>query len=120
MSIENPTPEELAIRDLALSYPGAHEDFPWGERALKVKGKVFVFLHGNEKGVGLSVKLPLSAPEALMRPGCSPTGYGLGKSGWVSARFPSDEPFPLELIRTWVHESYLAVAPKKLIAQLLK
>ena len=29
---------------LALSYPGAHEEFPWGERVVKVKGKVFVFL----------------------------------------------------------------------------
>ncbi len=28
-----------AIRKRALSYPGTHEDFPWGESAFKVKGK---------------------------------------------------------------------------------
>ena len=36
-----------ALRDYALSFPGATEDFPWGERVAKVKGKVFVFLGGD-------------------------------------------------------------------------
>ena len=32
------------LRKRALGYPGATEDHPWGETAIKVNGKVFVFL----------------------------------------------------------------------------
>jgi predicted DNA-binding protein (MmcQ/YjbR family) len=103
------------LRDFALGFPGAREEFPWGERVVKVGKKVFVFL-GMDEGdeIGLSVKLPASGPMALLLPFATPTGYGLGKSGWVSARFgPSDDP-PLGMLRAWIDESYRAVAPKKL------
>jgi predicted DNA-binding protein (MmcQ/YjbR family) len=107
------------LRAFGLGYPEAHEDHPWGEIALKVRGKVFVFLGGNEDGgLGLSVKLPRSQTAALDQPWAQPTGYGLGKSGWVSARFAPDEAPPLELLREWIDESYRAVAPKKLVAAL--
>lgn len=111
-------PYELALRDFALGYPGAHEDFPWGDRVLKVKGKVFLFLGARDGGLGLSVKLPHSNAAALMLPFASPTGYGLGKSGWVSAQFPKRVKPPMEMLRQWIDESYRAIAPKKLVAQL--
>ena len=64
--------------------------------------------------LGLSVKLPSSGEEALDLPFARPTGYGLGKSGWVTARFePGDRP-PFELLKDWITESYRAIAPKKL------
>src|SRR4029079_16678362 len=75
------------LRDFALAYPGAHEEFPWGERVVKVKGKVFVFLGRDEEDFGLSVKLPQSRLMPLDLPYTSPTAYGLGKAGWVSAQF---------------------------------
>jgi predicted DNA-binding protein (MmcQ/YjbR family) len=106
---------KAALRAHALGYPGAREEFPWGERVVKVGKKVFVFL-GMDEGdeLGLSVKLPSSGPMALLLPFATPTGYGLGKSGWVSARFgPSDDP-PIGLLREWIDESYRAVAPAKL------
>jgi predicted DNA-binding protein (MmcQ/YjbR family) len=79
---------DALLRAHALSYPEAVEDFPWGERVVKVRGKVFAFLgRPEEGGLGLSVKLPGSAMLALDLPFASPTGYGLGKSGWVTARF---------------------------------
>ncbi|HYH98280.1 MmcQ/YjbR family DNA-binding protein [Hyalangium sp.] len=109
---------ELALRDLALGYPGAHEDMPWGHRALKVKGKAFLFMGHEGGGLGLSVKLPQSNSAALMMPFATPTGYGLGKSGWVSASFAKGEKPPMEMLRQWVDESYRAVAPKKLVDQL--
>jgi predicted DNA-binding protein (MmcQ/YjbR family) len=84
------------LREYALSFPGATEDFPWGERVAKVNGKVFVFLGVDPVAggpMGLSVKLPNSGSDALDLPFAKPTGYGLGKSGWVSALFePSDTP----------------------------
>ena len=106
------------LRAFALGYPGAAEEFPWGERVVKVKGKVFVFLGRDDDGLGLSVKLPQSRLMALGLPFASPTGYGLGKSGWVTVQFgPRDKP-PMDLMRAWIDESYRAVAPKKLVATL--
>ena len=112
------SPAEAALRKHALSYPEAHEDFPWGERVVKVKGKVFLFLGKHEEKLGLSVKLPSSASFALGLPFASPTAYGLGKSGWVTARFARREKPPLELLMKWIDESYRAVAPKRLVAGL--
>jgi predicted DNA-binding protein (MmcQ/YjbR family) len=108
------TLSKAALRDFALGYPGAREEFPWGERVIKVGKKVFVFLgmaDGDE--LGLSVKLPESGPMALLLPFAQPTGYGLGKSGWVSARFVASDDPPLGMLREWIDESYRAVAPKK-------
>lgn len=107
------------LRRFALSYPEAHEDHPWGETVVKVKKKVFVFLgHPEGGGVGLSVKLPQSNLLALDLPFTSPTGYGLGKAGWVTADFKPKEKPPIELLKQWIDESYRAVAPKTLVARL--
>ncbi len=110
--------EERALRAHALAYPGAHEAFPWGERVVKVGAKVFVFMGRRDGGLGLSVKLPGSASLALALPFASPTAYGLGKSGWVTARFAPRERPPLELLKRWIDESYRAVAPKRVVATL--
>ncbi len=108
-----------ALLKAALAYPGAEEHHPWGETVVKVKGKVFIFLgHGEEHEFGCSVKLPHTGMTALTLPFCEPTGYGLGKAGWVSARFKKGDQPPLPLLLQWLDESYRAVAPKKLVAQL--
>lgn len=109
---------EAALRSHALSYPEAREDFPWGERVVKVRGKVFLFLGRPEDGLSLSVKLPGSASFALGLAFASPTGYGLGKSGWVTARFARRQKPPLDLLRRWIDESYRAVAPRRLTSTL--
>jgi len=105
------------LRAFALSLPEAREEFPWGERVIKVRKKVFVFLGmPDAPGVTLSVKLPESGDVALSLPHTEPTGYGLGRAGWVSARFPPEETPPPSLLREWILESYRAVAPAKLAA----
>lgn len=107
-----------ALRKRALAYPEAVEDFPWGESAFKVRGKVFLFLHRDGEGLSFSMKLPDSADAARMLPFAEPAGYGLGRSGWITARFgPKDAP-PLDLLLEWLEESYRAIAPKKLSALL--
>jgi predicted DNA-binding protein (MmcQ/YjbR family) len=110
-----PTAHERALHDVALAYPEATLDYPWGEMAFKVNKKVFLFLGIGRARVSGSVKLPLSAVDALSLPNTSPTGYGLGKYGWVSFSLPQDEPLDLETLRAWVDESYRAVAPKRLV-----
>jgi predicted DNA-binding protein (MmcQ/YjbR family) len=109
---------ERALRDKALSFPETNEEFPWGERAIKVRGKVFLFMYGTDAVLKLSVKLPQSADAALLLPFCEPTGYGLGKSGWVSASFEQKDAPPIDMLLEWLEESYRAVAPKKVSAQL--
>lgn len=114
------------VRAHALSYPEAWEDFPWGESVIKVRKKVFLFLgkpDDPDVAFGMSVKLPDSHEPALTLPFTEPTGYGLGKAGWVSATFTTTAfrtgtAPPLDLLLEWVDESYRAVAPKTLVAQL--
>src|SRR6478672_2254440 len=82
---------EEKLRQFALAYPEAVEEFPWGERAIKVRKKVFVFVEADGGGLRLSLKLPDSAGFALSQPFVTPTGYGLGKAGWITARFDKGE-----------------------------
>jgi predicted DNA-binding protein (MmcQ/YjbR family) len=109
---------EKELRDFALRYPEAAEEFPWGERVIKVNKKIFVFLGRSDGCLSVSTKLPNSGVAALTLPFAEPTGYGLGKSGWVTARFSSDQKPPVQLLCRWIDESYRAVAPKKLIDRL--
>ena len=86
---------------------------------LKAKGKVFVFLgRRDEEKLRFSVKLPQSGDRVLDQPWAEPTGYGLGKSGWVTLSFDSrDVPADAELCK-FVEESYRAVAQKTLVKEL--
>ena len=111
-----------ALRRFALGLRGATEHFPWGERVVKVAGKVFVFLGADplpDGEMGLSVKLPESGRETLELPFTNPTGYGLGKAGWVSASFSAKDAPPLAMLEDWILESYRAVAPKRILAKLV-
>src|SRR6185503_6028858 len=105
---------EAALRAHAMAKPEATEHFPWGERAIKVKGKVFLFMYADATKLSLSTKLPDSSGVALMLPFAQPTGYGLGKAGWVSASFETGSTPPVELLCSWIDESYQAIAPAKL------
>jgi predicted DNA-binding protein (MmcQ/YjbR family) len=106
------------LRRFALSHPEAVEEFPWGDRTIKVRGKIFVFLGRGDGSLNLTVKLPQSAEAALGLPFTSPTRYRLGRSGWVSARFPEGSEIPLDMFRDWIDESYRAVAPATLVRAL--
>ena len=106
------------LRGYGLTLPEAAEEAPWGHCALKVRKKTFVFLNVEETELSLSVKLPVSRDFALIFDFAEPTGYGLGRSGWVTARFEPDHQPDLELLQRWIAESYRAVAPKKLAALL--
>ena len=116
MAVSTMVKAGAALRRRALGYPEVCEEFPWGERALKVRKKAFVFMHYDQRHLTLSVKLPASHGAALMLSFAEPTGYGLGKAGWVTARFGRGSRPPLQLLAAWLSESYQAVAPAKLAA----
>jgi len=104
------------VRTFALSLPEASEEHPWGEDVEKVRGKIFVFL-GSTASRRMTVKLDESHAHALSIDGAEPTGYGLGKSGWVTVPLRAAG-VDVALLRDWVEESYRIVAPKGLVAEL--
>jgi predicted DNA-binding protein (MmcQ/YjbR family) len=110
--------EKLAtqLRAIALAYPETYEESPWGDRVVKVRGKIF-FLCGVHEGLlYATVKVPKSGREILKRPNAEPTHYGMGKHGWVTLKFKKPTEVPVEELRGWMNESFIAVAPKKLSA----
>jgi len=108
------------LSDVASALPGSHLDFPWGERVVKVGPKIFVFLGSDDPAAGsagVGLKLRDSHDEAMATPGARPSGYGLGKAGWVSIPLAGPRP-PTYVLERWLVESYRIVAPKRLIAEL--
>ncbi len=117
------------LEALARSFPDAWEDHPWGDRVFKVNRKIFLFLTlvdgpmdgadvGTDGGLSMTVKLADSHEEALTFAFVSPTTYGLGKAGWVTARFSGRARPPADILADWVDESYRAVALKRQVAEL--
>ncbi len=104
------------LRTFALRYPETREDHPWGESAFKVTGKIFAIANVTKDGLHVTVKLPQSREFALeCHAFTKPTGYGLGKSGWITAWFGAKDKPPLDILEAWIDESFRAIAPKKLV-----
>jgi predicted DNA-binding protein (MmcQ/YjbR family) len=86
-----------------------------GEPTFRVRGKNFVFT--DEAARGISVKLPKDEAAAVVATDsrAEPTGYGLGRHGWVSIQLGDalDESRWQE-VEEWVRTSYTLVAPKSL------
>lgn len=113
--------EELvkAVRAYGLGLPGAHSKSPWpGHDDLAVNDKTFAYLNADGQPCSISCKLPYTGEVALQLPYAKPTGYGLGKSGWVTFEPPPAELPALEQLVEWVEESYRAQAPRKLVKEL--
>ena len=102
----------------ALALPEAWEDHPWGESVAKVGKKVFVFfgMPEQDEDPRFTVKLRESHEEASALGWTADPGYGLGRGGWLTVNAPEDA--PMDLLQSWILESYRAVAPKRLAATL--
>ena len=105
------------FRKYGLSLPEAREEFPFGHSVLKVRKKIFIFFGQTPQGdPTIAVKLPESCEEALQRKSAQPTGYGLGKGGWVTVTLGKADSPKSALLQEWIDESYAAIAPKKLVS----
>ena len=107
-----------AFRECAMGYPDVIEDHPWGESAFKVNKKVFLFMSLHEGVLRLTTKLPKSRRKALKLPFATPTGYGLGKSGWITSAFERGDDVPTDTLTDWIDESFRTIAPRKIVAYL--
>jgi predicted DNA-binding protein (MmcQ/YjbR family) len=105
-----------SLRKVALTYPETYEEQPWGDRVVKVRGKIFFFCGTHNGLLYATVKVPKSGRKLLERPYAEPTHYGMGKHGWVTLKFDAAKKVPVEELRGWIDESFRAVAPKKLSA----
>jgi predicted DNA-binding protein (MmcQ/YjbR family) len=109
-----------ALKAYALKKKDAWLDHPWGHDAIKIGKKMFAIL-GDDEGFGFTAKLPDSHEAAITMFGwAAPTEYGMGKSGWVTARFGKKDDVPVELLKQWIDESYEAIAPKPRAAKTAK
>ncbi|MGO9457658.1 MAG: MmcQ/YjbR family DNA-binding protein [Acidimicrobiales bacterium] len=91
-----------------------------GEPTFRVAGKNFVF--ASPEGTAISVKLPKDEAAAVVAtdPLASPTGYGLGRHGWVSITLekrPSKERW--REVEEWIRTSYSLIAPRRLARQVV-
>jgi predicted DNA-binding protein (MmcQ/YjbR family) len=88
----------------------------WGdEPTFRVRGKTFIFA-SPEAGT-ISVKLPIDEAEATVASDqqVTPTGYGLGRHGWVTITIPdATTSSRWQEIEEWIRTSYIQVAPKRL------
>lgn len=108
-----------SLEEFALSLPEAWPDSPWGDRVVKVGKKIFVFLsRPDSTRPAATFKLPDSRDHALSYPDAVPTGYGLGKHGWVTVMIDAVPPEEREVLVDFVEESYRAVATKTLVKRL--
>jgi predicted DNA-binding protein (MmcQ/YjbR family) len=93
----------------------------WGDHpTFRVRGKSFVFCDAD--ATHLTVKLSKAEAGAVVAtdPRAEPAGYGLGRSGWISATLGQDvAPDSWDEIEEWVRTSYTLVAPKALARQVL-
>ena len=107
------------LRRWGLTLPGAHSKSPWPDHDdLAVNNKTFAYLTLHGQPFRLSVKLRFTGEVALDLPYACPTGYGLGKSGWVTFQPDEESLPPPEQLREWVEESYRAQAPRRLVKEL--
>ncbi|CAA9259455.1 MAG: hypothetical protein AVDCRST_MAG50-2922 [uncultured Acidimicrobiales bacterium] len=92
-----------------------------GEPTFRVTNKSFVF--ADKAAAGISVKLPVEEAAAVVAsdPGATPTGYGLGRHGWVSVEI-GKRPTAARWreVEEWVRTSYTMVAPKRLARMVLE
>jgi predicted DNA-binding protein (MmcQ/YjbR family) len=91
-----------------------------GEPTFRVAGKNFIF--AGDDGRTITVKLTMEEAAAVVAtdPEVVPTGYGLGRSGWVSITLKSrPSAARWREVEEWIRTSYTLVAPKRLARQVI-
>ena len=107
---------EGRIREIALGFPQAYEDRPWGDfPVFKVgQNKVFGWAVVEDRAVHVTVKLTAEEREiAHLLPYVSVARY-VGRYGWITATVTDEESLAAAL--EWLRESYWLKCPAELKA----
>src|SRR5262245_29693264 len=88
----------------------------WGDHpSFRVNGKNFVFADQSAGSLSLKLSKEEAAAVVATDPDAAPSGYGLGRHGWISLTVPADAGDDRwELLEEWIRTSYTLVAPKRL------
>lgn len=115
MHAELVRPDDAAneVRRLALGFPEAYEDSPWGHPVFKVAdNRMFAAMSEADGALRLTVKLTAEEREiAMLLPYVEKAKY-VGRYGWVTALVRDEE--SLEAALEWLRESYWLRAPQHL------
>ena len=102
---------ERRIRDLALSFPEAYEDRPWGDFPVFKVGanKVFGWAVVEDGAVHVTLKLTPEEREVTAYLPWVRRASHVGRYGWVTAAVTDEETLAAAL--EWLRESYWLKAP---------
>ncbi len=91
-----------------------------GEPTFRVRGKNFVFTDQEARGVSVKLSKEEAAAVVATDPLAAPTGYGLGRHGWISVEVGDGaDDARWRQVEEWVRTSYTMVAPKSLARRVL-
>jgi predicted DNA-binding protein (MmcQ/YjbR family) len=92
-----------------------------GEPTFRVAGKNFIFAGADGGTITLKLTVDEAAAVVATDPAVVPTGYGLGRSGWVSISLTSrPSAARWREVEEWIRTSYSLVAPKRLARQVIE
>lgn len=100
-------PTEL-IREKAAAFPEVAKGTSCNQSSFKTSKKSFLYIGPGPKGKGFKAmfKLKESMPEAKGLVSQNPKRFEVGSTGWVTARFTTEDPLPRNLWEKWLEESY--------------
>lgn len=100
---------------LAMSYPETVASGACTRTAVKVRKKGFIYLGLKGDEYNALFKLGPSLDEAAALAAEAPARFQVGKTGWVTVRFPLDATPPEGLMARWMEESFRLSAPKSVL-----
>jgi len=97
-----------AIRREAITFPGVAKGTACTQSAFKAGKGTFLFIGPGPKGKGYKAmfKLKASMSQAVKLAAQHPERFEVGKTGWVTARFTTEEPLSKKIWSAWLAESY--------------
>jgi predicted DNA-binding protein (MmcQ/YjbR family) len=104
------------VRELCLALPEAVETLTWGAPHFRVKEKIFAGIEAEGGRPVIGFKLSLERQAQMLRDARFTKAPYVGHRGWVSMDLSDVRDW--EEVRALLIESYVAIAPKKLAAQL--
>jgi hypothetical protein len=97
-----------AIRRQAVTFPAVAKGTSCTQSAFKAGNGTFLFIGPGPKGQGFKAmfRLKASMPQARKLAATDPKRFEIGSTGWVTARFTSEDPLPKRIWGKWLAESY--------------